>query len=72
MLKLIWNEEDAHKFYYLQGFAKGFAEGFKQGREESKLEMAKNLLKEKMSPEFIANITGLSKEEILKINNNVV
>ncbi len=64
MLKLMWNEEDAHKSYY--------AQGLEQGREESKFEMIKNLLLAKTPMKYIIQASGLSKEEILKINNNVV
>ena len=68
MLKLMWNEEDAHKSYYAQGLEQGREEG----REESKFEMIKNLLLAKTPMKYIIQASGLSKEEILKINNNVV
>ena len=57
MVNLVWNEEDAYKSY------------FAQGKEEGRLELVKNLLKEKMSFDFIARVTGSDKEEILKIAN---
>ena len=68
VLSLVWNEEDAHKSYYAQGLEQGREEG----REESKFEMIKNLLLAKTPMKYIIQASGLSKEEILKINNNVV
>ena len=65
MVNLVWNEEDAHKSY----FAQGKEEGILEGRLEGRLELVKNLLKEKMSFDFIARVTGSDKEEILKIAN---
>lgn len=40
---------------------------FRKGKLEGKIEAAKNLLAEGLSIEFIARVTGLSKDEILKI-----
>ena len=77
--KLIWNEEDAHKSYFEQGKAEGIAQGkaegitqgIEQGTVKTKLEIIKNLLKEKMSPNFIAKITDLSVEQIIEIEKNL-
>ena len=71
MINLVWNEEAAKKSYIAQGREIGLEEGRAEGRSESKLEMVKNLLKEKMSFDFIAKITGLSKYEILKISDEL-
>jgi len=47
----------------------------KSGREEGKKEAmeqtVKNMLKKKMDIELIQEITGLSKEEIIKIKNEI-
>jgi predicted transposase/invertase (TIGR01784 family) len=39
-------------------------EGEKKGSKEQKLEIAKNMLSKNMSVDTIAEITGLTKEEI--------
>ena len=41
--------------------------GKEQGKSEKTLEIARKLIKEKMSIEFIEKITGLTKEEIQKL-----
>ena len=83
VLNLAWNEEDAHKSYFEQGVAQGKAEGIAQGKAEgitqgieqgtikTKLEIIKNSLKEKMSPNLIAKITDLSVEQIIEIEKNL-
>ena len=50
-----------------EGIAKGRAEGLEKGREEMKKEMAKKLLDAKMDINQIAEITGLSIQEIEKL-----
>ena len=45
------------------------AKGKREGKQEEKTEIAKNLLKEKVSLEIIMKATGLTKEEIEKIRN---
>ena len=47
----------------------GLAEGIEKGKKAEKEEIAKAMLKEKMSVEQIAKITGLSKLEIEKLEN---
>ena len=47
---------------------KGLNEGRKKGRKEGKIEVAIKLL-EIMTPEQVAEITGLTIEEIKKYNN---
>ena len=42
-------------------------DGMEKGKSEKTLEIAKKLIKEKMSIEFIEKITGLTKEEIQKL-----
>ena len=50
-----------------EGKAEGRAEGIAEGEHKAKLELARNLLAEKMSVELIAKLTGLSVEEIQKL-----
>ena len=56
MLLTEWNTEDAKKVWY------------EDGREEGKQEIARNLLAEGSSPEFVQKITGLDMETILNLN----
>ena len=86
MLKLVWNEEDAHRSYYEQGREDGIKQGIEQGLKQGielgikqsieqgkasiKFEMVKNLLKEKMSVDFIAKVTGLPISTIIEFEKN--
>jgi len=47
-----------------EGREEGHENGLKEGIEKEKLIIAKNLLSEGSSPEFVQRITGLSPEEI--------
>ena len=61
---------DEHAIYAKgvdDGIEKGFEEGKNKGAKEEKLQIAKNMLKEKASIEFIIKVTGLTKEEIEKL-----
>ena len=40
--------------------------GRREGRKESAMQIAKNMLKEKVDIDFIMRMTGLTKEQILK------
>ena len=53
-----------------EGHEKGRAEGIKKGKLESQIKIAQKLLDENFEIEKIADITSLSKKEILKIKNN--
>ena len=50
-----------------QGHAEGLSLGHAEGRHEEKQAIARNLLSEGSSPEFIQKITGFSLEEIAKL-----
>ncbi len=50
-----------------RGKAEGLEEGRKEGSEKSKLEIAKNLKQKGMDIDTIAEVTGVSKEEIEKL-----
>ena len=45
----------------------GLAEGEAKGQKEKQIQIAKNMLDEKMDIKLISKITGLSKEEIEKL-----
>ena len=49
------------------GRTEGMERGMEKGREEGKLLIAKNLLVEGSSPEFVQKITGLPPEKINKL-----
>jgi len=53
-----------------KGLAEGHAEGIAEGHIEEKNEIARKLLLKNIDIEEIADITSLSKDEILKIKNN--
>ena len=53
-----------------EGHTKGITEGINQGEIKKSLEIAKKLLEKDMSIEDISKITELSKEEILKLQDN--
>ena len=53
-----------------KGIEKGRAEGIEKGRAEGKIEIAKTMLAKGMSVEMIAEITGLTAEEITKTIKN--
>ena len=64
--------KDKVDLFSRQQFAhdKGLAEGREEGRQEllkEKLTIARNLLAEGSTPEFVQKITGLSLEEIEKL-----
>jgi len=58
-----WNWNDALAVRYEEGHEAGREEG----RADEKLEIARNLLAEGSSPEFVQEITGLSMDEIKKL-----
>ena len=47
MLKLVWNEEDAHRSYYEQGREDGIKQGIEQGIKQS-IEQGKASIKFEM------------------------
>ncbi|KJW06169.1 putative transposase [Orientia tsutsugamushi str. UT144] len=54
-----------------KGIAKGIKIGEIKGRAEAAQELAMNLLKAGFSVEFISENTGLSKEEVINLKNNI-
>ncbi|KJV72068.1 putative transposase, partial [Orientia tsutsugamushi str. UT76] len=53
------------------GETKGRAEGIEIGKVKAKQWLARNLLKAGFSVEFISENTGLSKEEVINLKNNI-
>ena len=58
--KYIRDEQSSIEYAQDEGFKHGEA----KGKKEQKIEIAKNMLKENSSIEFISKVTGLSREEI--------
>ena len=67
-----YNEGHAEGFNegHTKGIKEGINQGINQGEIKKSLEIAKKLLEKDMSIEDISKITELSKEEILKLQNN--
>ena len=63
-----YNEGHAEGFN--EGYTKGITEGINQGEIKKSKEIAKKLLEKDISIEDISKITELSKEEILKLQDN--
>ena len=53
-----------------KGKAEGIAEGKAEGIKENKIEIAKNMLKKKMSIKDISEITGLTEQDIQNFTQN--
>ena len=49
------------------GYDKGLKDGIEQGFEQGKIQIAKNLIAQNIDLEIIANVTGLSVEQIKKL-----
>ena len=71
-LKEKWerDEKSAQAAWKEEGLEEGIEKGRREGRREEKVSIAKNMKKNKFTTEQIAQITGLSKEEIEEIQEN--
>jgi len=67
-----FNLDDALAVRYEDGLEDGREEGREEGEVIKALEIARNLLAEGSTPEFVAEITGLSLEEIEKLREQKV
>ena len=67
---IIENEDELiRNTLYEKATQKGFKKGISQGIEQNKIEVAKKMLKEKLDIELISKITGLSNDDIEKLQN---
>jgi predicted transposase/invertase (TIGR01784 family) len=64
MLMTEWNWDDALAVRYEEGHEDGEAKGMEKGLETAKINIAKNLLAEGSTPEFVQKITGLDMDTI--------
>ena len=60
-----------HEKGYNEGHEQGIEQGIEQGSLQEKNQVAINLLKEKMPYDFISKVTGLTVEEIKKIEKSI-
>ena len=61
-------DPDKRREFYMEGFREeGREEGREQGVFKRNLEIVKNMFKKKYKIEDIEEVTGLSKEEIIKL-----
>ena len=75
MLMTEWNWDDALAVRYEEGMEQGREEGLEegiergreQGLDQGRMIIARNLLSEGSTPEFVQKITGLSLDEIAKL-----
>ena len=51
-----------------RGLTKGLQKGWKKGKQEGKQEIALNLLKVGMSAEQVAQVTGLTVEQVRQLH----
>ena len=65
MFNFEYNEEDARRALFAEGYEEGFAESY----EQEALRIAKNLLSAKFSLKDIVKITGVSEEKVLSLAN---
>ncbi len=66
-LKGLRDEQAAMSLATKKGLQQGLEQGLEQGIKQEKVEIAKNMLKENATIEFIAKVTGLTEKEIKEI-----
>ena len=69
MLYAEWNMDDALAVRYEEGREEGLTEGIAEGHANEKLQIARNLLAEDSTPDFVQKITGLDLETIEELRN---
>ena len=69
MLTTEWNWDTAKKVWQDEAREEGIGVGLAKGHEGEKLIIAKNLLSEGSTPEFVHRITGLSLDAIERLKN---
>ena len=55
------------KYFKKEGFQEGIQEGIEKGEKQKAIEIAKKLLQNGISVEVVADTTGLTMEELNKI-----
>ena len=67
--RLIQNTEK--KMAYEEGISQGISQGITQGVEQRNVEIAKNMLKEKLDIATISRMTGLDTSTLEKLSNEI-
>jgi predicted transposase/invertase (TIGR01784 family) len=67
--KAIWDEVSRLKGAKAEGIQQGIQQGMQQGMLQGKMDVARRMLVKGVSIEDIADITGLSVEEVCKLQN---
>ena len=65
------NREEGFEEGREEGLEQGLAKGLSQGKEEKALETAKKMFNLKLSPQQIAECTGLSLEKVFALQKEV-
>ena len=65
------HDRDIKKQAFEDGLSQGLSEGISQGELQAKIETAKNLLIEKIPTEIVIRTTGLSKETVEQLSNEI-
>ena len=58
---------EEHEIAFAEGIEQGIEQGFSDGSYKTKLEMARLMKQANCEPDFIMQMTGLSKEEVENI-----
>lgn len=64
-------KDDFEKQRFLDAYENKFVKGFREGEEKTRIQVAKNMLKQRLSIQNIASATGLSAKEIKKIQEEM-
>lgn len=67
--KAIRDEMAIRDYGYKEGWQNGLKDGLEQGQKNKQIEIAKKLLDKKMEISTISEITGLTIQEIEKLND---
>ena len=64
-------QDDFEKQRFLDACENKFIKGFREGEEETRLKVAQNMLRQGLSIQNISSATGLSANEVKKIQSEI-
>ena len=67
--KAVWDEASRLRGARAEGMEQGIRQGIEQGIEQGKIKVARRMLAKGSSTEDIADVTGLTVEEVCKLQN---
>ena len=70
--RIYMTEEEEREIIHNTELEEAKEQGIEQGIEQRNIEIAKNLIKENINIELISKTTGLSIEEVKKIQSNKI